>query len=230
MSKIVALVPARSGSKGIADKNILTVDGTPLLGLAIKAAQAASLISNVYLSTDSPEYAEIGISYGASVPCLRKSGFSDHSRDLDVLKDFIINFDGTAEFIVYLRPTSPDRTPEMIDQAILQFRASQPFFDSLRSVVIFPHTGFKTATINSTGALCCLYNPDLSADSYTSWQIPRQELPTLYKTDGRVDILSSAAIKRDFLYGEKCMPFIINRPLIDIDSYEDFSIFKSNAC
>ena len=134
---IVALIPARSGSKRVPDKNIRPLAGHPLMAYSIAAALESGVFADVVVSTDSPQYAEIARHYGAEIPFMRPDAIAgDTSPDIEWvadtlarLKDAGRNYDGFS----ILRPTSPFRLPQTIRRAWRIF-ATQEGVDSLRAV------------------------------------------------------------------------------------------------
>ena len=153
-SQVVAIIPARSGSKGLIDKNIASVGGHPLLAFSIIAARLAG-IETVILSTDSEEYAAIGRQFGAETPFLRPAEFStDTSSDLDFMKHAMVALqdsnDITAEFWVHLRPTTPLRDPTVIERAIVEI-AKRSNGTSLRSAHVAIESPFKWFLRDSDG-------------------------------------------------------------------------------
>ena len=145
--EVLALIPARSGSKSIKDKNIRIVGGKPMLVHSIEHALASKLVTRVILSTDSEEYARIGREAGAEVPFLRPAEFAaDDSLDIDVfehaLKWLKENEGYEPDIIVHLRPTFPTRNPEDIDK-IVELLLDHPEADCVRSVAEAKDTPFK---------------------------------------------------------------------------------------
>lgn len=132
--KMVGLIPARSGSKRVSGKNVRSLGGHPLLAYSISAALDSGVFSRVILSTDSEEYAEIGLKYGAEVPFLRPSEHAqDHSRDFDWIHHLLENLKPFPDAFSILRPTSPFRKAETIERAFAEF-STDPTADSLRAV------------------------------------------------------------------------------------------------
>jgi len=123
--KVVALIPARGGSKGIKKKNIYMVQGKPLIGYTIEAALACPYIDDVYVSTDSEEIQEISIKYGALAPFIRPKYLSgDTTKSIDVVMHFIDYLSASGkeyDILVFLQPTSPLRDGEDISNAIKQY-------------------------------------------------------------------------------------------------------------
>ena len=137
MTKAVAFIPARSGSKRVVDKNIRRIGGHPMIAYAIASAVESGVFDDVVVSTDSEEYARIARHYGASVPCLRPADFaSSTASDIDWVEHMIDHL--AAEGRSYdcfsiLRPTSPFRQVETIRRAWQQFSEAQGV-DSLRAI------------------------------------------------------------------------------------------------
>ena len=166
-SEIWAIIPARSGSKAVPDKNIMKLDGHPLIAYSIVAAKKCSYIDRVIVSTDSKEYGEIALEYGAEVPFLRPSEISsDSSTDLQFFQHALDWFrkysDCSPEYFVHLRPTTPIRDSEIIDDAILSFKNSN--HSALRSVHKMSDTSYKTFEVED-GKLKMLFDGGFDIES-----------------------------------------------------------------
>jgi len=137
MAKIVAFIPARSGSKRVIDKNIRRIGGHPVIAYAITTALKSGVFDEVVVSTDSEEYARIARHYGASVPCLRPAEFaSSTSSDIDWVEHMIGHLaeqGRSYDCFSILRPTSPFRQVDTIQRAWEQFKAAEGV-DSLRAI------------------------------------------------------------------------------------------------
>lgn len=145
--EVLALIPARSGSKSIKDKNIRIVGGKPMLVHSVEHAQASKLVTRVILSTDSEEYARIGRDAGAEVPFLRPAEFAaDDSLDIDVFEHalkWLKEKEGyVPDILVHLRPTFPTRNPADIDKMVTLL-LDHPEADCVRSVAEAKDTPFK---------------------------------------------------------------------------------------
>lgn len=129
--KFIAVIPARSGSKGFIDKNIMTLNGSPLFSHSIRFAKKLSFIDDVLFLTDSNEYAKLAIKYGASVPYIRSSqSSSDQSMEEDILSELAIKMNFSDEtYILWLRPTHPLRDIEKFEEAYSMF--NNEIFDSV---------------------------------------------------------------------------------------------------
>lgn len=117
--RVLAVIPARGGSKGIPRKNLADLAGRPLIAWTIAAALASKYLDRVIVSTDDREIADASVEHGADVPFLRPAALAtDTSPTIDVLLHAIETLDDTFDIVVTLQPTSPLRTPELIDRAI----------------------------------------------------------------------------------------------------------------
>jgi len=219
--EVLALIPARGGSKGIPRKNLITVAGKPLIAYSIEQALASRWITRTIVSTDDEEIAAVSRQYGAEVPFLRPSEFArDQSLDLDVFKHALTwlrdQVGYTCEIVVHLRPTGPVRRVEIIDQAI-QLMLDHPEADALRSVSVPDQTPYKMWRIEH-GTLQPLLGVEGVAEPYC---MPRQSLPQIYWQNGYVDIIRPAAIlEHSLMAGKTILPFITHEPILELDYRE----------
>ena len=145
--RILALVPARGGSKGLPHKNILPLGGHPLIAWSIAAGLQTETVSRVVCSTDDPEIAAVAARYGAEVPFLRPGELAlDETLDLPVFQHALEWFEREegwrADLVVQLRPTSPLRFPGQVDEAV-RLLLSTPEATGVRSVIPAPANPFK---------------------------------------------------------------------------------------
>ena len=202
--EVLALVPARSQSKGIPDKNIADFCGKPLLAYAIEQARACPLVGRVIVSTDSERYAEIARGFGAEAPFLRPPEISrDESTDLECFQHalgWLERRDGRVPALcVHLRPTHPNRTPEQIARAITLLR-EHPEWDSVRSVVPAPKSPFKMWFPRPDGTM----EPAVKGELKDAHSLPRQTLPTAYLSNGSVDVIRARTIlEKGSIAGER---------------------------
>lgn len=186
---ILAVIPARQGSKSIPHKNIRSVAGKPLLAYSIEHALASRRITRTMVSTDSEYYASIARSFGAQVPFIRPESISgDHSTDLEVFQHalhWLQTHEGyVPDICVHLRPTSPIRNVEDID-AMIELLENNPDLDSVRSVVENIETPFKMWFRNEQGIL----SPVIQTDIREAYNQPRQKLPVTYLQNASVDVV-----------------------------------------
>jgi len=215
--KIIAIIPARSGSKSIRNKNIKTLVNKPLIAWSIEACLKSKQISKIYVSTDSKKYANIAKKFGPVEILYRPKNLStDHSTDYEMIKHAISNIDYEYEFIAHIRPTSPLRKLRDLDSAIKGFKKSK--FDSLRSVHEMPETSYKSVEIIN-GELKSLKNLKLNMDELNA---PRQNFSKTYSPNGVIDIYKKKfVIKNKLLFGKKVKAFETSFSP-EIDSIEDF--------
>lgn len=223
---IVAIIPARSGSKGVPGKNINPLGGFPLIAYSIAIAKMIPDIDRVIVSTDSEEYANIARQYGAEVPFLRPQSISeDKSSDLDfmlhAMQWFQENEKESFEFWMHLRPTTPLRAPEVV-QAAIDLMLKSPEATSLRSGHLAPESPFKWFMKDEKD-----YFVGLKEDfTPASVNLPRQSFPPVYVPDGYVDIVrSSCVLSTNSLHGDKMLVF--ESPVCsEIDTQDDFNYIE----
>ena len=223
MKGIVALIPARSGSKGVPNKNIRMLGGHSLLEWSIAASLKTSLIDRVIVSTDSEEYAALARTLGAEAPFLRPTSISgDRSTDYDFVLhalDWLASEEGEPDFIVHIRPTTPIRDPMRIDGGIRELIA-KPHATALRSVHEMPESAYKTFEIAEGGQLKRLGSSDTALDSANN---ARQQFPNTYQANGYVDVLATRFIRRaHLLHGDHVIPWI-TPVVVEVDTEDDFA-------
>tara|TARA_B100001094_G_C18110623_1_gene760940 strand:+ start:480 stop:1247 length:768 start_codon:yes stop_codon:yes gene_type:complete len=220
---ILALIPARGGSKGVLRKNIKKINNIPLIAYSINIARQIPLISRVIVSTDDEEIAQISRNYGAETPFIRPHNIAeDLSLDYDVFEHTLSwlrdNESYVPDYIIHLRPTSPFRKKDIIENAIQTF-IENPHFNSLRSVSLCTKTPYKMWSIYNNELVPLLKNKQFD-EPYNQ---PRQLLPKTYWQNGYIDITKPDTIfNQKNMCGKKILPFIIDDKITDIDSEEDF--------
>lgn len=219
--KVLAIVPARSGSKGVKDKNVRMLGDKPLLAYSISVAKQSKLISELVISTDSEEYAQVARAYGAEVPFLRPEALStDKAASIDVIihvLEFYQQHGKSFDAVCLLQPTSPFRPVGLVDQAIEQFVKTNA--DALVSVLPVPHE-YNPHWTFEPNAENMLHIATGEADIIKR----RQDLPTAYYRDGSIYITKSEVIlEKRSLYGSK-LSYIVNDPAfyVNIDTENDW--------
>ena len=218
--KILAIIPARSGSKSIKDKNIIDFKGKPLIYYSIRAALKSKLINKVIVSTDSKKYQKISKSFGAEAPFLRPKKYStDVSVDYDYILHcvkFLLKKDYSPDIVVLLRPSSPNRDSKIIDMGIKFFIRNLKNYDSMRSVSKFNQPPQKLFMIKN-GKLKGFFDKILKGEYHAQ---PRQKFPKTYLPNGYIDIFKpNFFLKYKKLHG-KILPFI-TKDILDIDEKKD---------
>jgi CMP-N,N'-diacetyllegionaminic acid synthase len=174
--RVLALVPARGGSKGIPDKNLLLLGGRPLLGWTAAAARASAHLDQVVLSTDSQRIADVGAQVGLDVPWLRPAALAlDSTPAIDVVEHALDALPG-FDVLVLLQPTSPLRTGTDIDAAVRRVVAGAPCCVSLTKPAHGPAWMFTLGPGDAMEQLI----PELALPAR------RQELPAVYALNGAV--------------------------------------------
>jgi YrbI family 3-deoxy-D-manno-octulosonate 8-phosphate phosphatase len=223
--EILALIPARGGSKSIPRKNIKPLAGYPLLAYSIAAALQSRLVTRTIVSTDDEEIDRIAQSFGAEAPFLRPSKYAlDNTPDFPVFTHALgwlkENESYQPDIVVQLRPTSPLRPPGCVDQAV-QTLMDHPEADSVRGVIPSGQNPYKMWRINDQGRM----SPLLSIPGIKEpFNTPRQELPQTYWQTGHIDAIRiSTILEKSSLNGEIIYPLLIDpRYAVDIDTQRDW--------
>lgn len=220
--KILALIPARGGSKGIPRKNIIKLCKKPLIAYAIEQALSSKFINRVIVSTEDDEIAGISVKYGAEVPFKRPIEFAqDLSPDIDVFRHALQwlkeNEGYVPDIILNHRTVYPIRDVKVIDKAIELF-INNPDADSLRSVCLPTQTPYKMWTIVGK-----YMEPLLPLTEFAeSFNMPRQMLPKVYWQFGYVDMVRTEVItQKGKMSGDRILPFVIEDEGVDLDHEED---------
>lgn len=224
-TKVLAIIPARGGSKSIPRKNIKLLKGVPLIAHSIAAALNAQSVDRVIVSTDDEEIAGIARLWGAQVPFIRpKELAEDDTPDLPVfehalkwLKDYE-NY--IPDVIVQIRPTSPFRPKDLIDRAVEMLLADKKA-DSVRSIVSSNQNPYKMWSISEKGYMDPLLKLSGVAEAYNQL---RQKLPVTYWQTGHVDVMRFKTLQKSSMSGKKILPLIL-KPVyaIDIDTEADWN-------
>ena len=226
---VLAVIPARGGSKGIKMKNLVIFKGLPLLAHSIMHAKSSKLITRVIVSTDDDEISRVALSYGAEVPFLRpKELAEDHVLDLPVFEHalkFVREKENyMPDIVVHLRPTAPYRKPDWIDESI-RLLIEHPDADSVRSVSQPEKHPYRMFTIKSDGYL----DPIMKHLHPVPYLLRRQDLPEVYYYNCVIDVTRPATIfDKTSMTGDHILPYIMNpEDVIDIDSPRDLKIAES---
>ncbi len=216
--KNVAIIPARSGSKRLKDKNIKLLNGKPLLAYSIEAALQAEIFDQVMVSTDSEEYSEIAKAYGAQVPFLRSErNSSSQASSWDMVRevlDFYRNKGMEFESFCLLQPTSPLRNVDDIQDAYRLFEERKAV--SVISVCETEHSPLWCGHLDGEGSL----EGFVSEENISQ----RQELKPFYRINGAIYIVNIKEFeKNSFLYRKGSYAYIMEQKRsVDIDDIQDF--------
>jgi YrbI family 3-deoxy-D-manno-octulosonate 8-phosphate phosphatase len=224
--EVLAIIPARGGSKGIPRKNIRSFAGHPLIAFSISAGLQAAAVTRVILSTDDEEIAEVGRRYGAETPFLRPAEFAqDQTLDLPVFQHALdwlqANENYCPDVVVQLRPTSPIRPLGLVDEAV-QLLLANPEAGSVRGVVPAGQNPHKMWRIDPlSGRMQSLLDVPGVPEPYNA---PRQILPPVFWQTGHIDAIRPAVIRGGSMSGEVILPVMIDPAYtVDIDTPKDWA-------
>lgn len=221
------IIPARSGSKSIINKNIQLINNKPLIAYSLLAAKKNRHFKKIIFSSDSIKYFNIAKKYSNFFFHKRNKKISqDNVAEIKVLQDFIKIYSKKNEFLpeffVSFRPTSPIRYQKTINKALKIFKNKVKKYTGLRSVNVMSETSFKTYRIVEK-KLCALVKKDFNIEKYN---LPRQNYPKTYEANGIIDIYKTKNILNGSGLGNKVFPFIVNDINSDIDDLDDFEYVK----
>jgi CMP-N,N'-diacetyllegionaminic acid synthase len=215
--KIIAIIPARGGSKGLPGKNIRLLNNKPLLNWTIDAAKGSKYIDNVILSSDDEKIMAVALEAGCKVPFVRPDYLStDKATSIDVVKHAISNIKESYEIIILLQPTSPFRTSKhSVDALYLMIKMNKNSIVSVTLANKKPEWMYRVD--NQSNKMEPVMSGDFS-------QIRRQEIEDSYVLNGAIYVVESSAFLRheSFLLQETIACKMDKISSIDIDSYEDF--------
>ncbi len=223
--EVLAIIPARGNSKSIPRKNIKEFAGYPLIAYSIAAALQAETVTRVIVSTDNEEIASVARDFGAEVPFLRPAEFAqDQTADLPVFEHALTwlneNEKYESDVVIQLRPTSPVRPKNCIDNAV-SILLSHPDADCVRGVVLAGQNPYKMWHIQPDGTLKPILTVEGVREAYNA---PRQELPPVYWQTGHIDAIRPETIlKKKSMTGDVIYPLIIDPSYtVDIDTMTDW--------
>lgn len=219
---MIALIPARGGSKGLPRKNVKELCGKPLIAYTIEAALSSKYISDVYITTDDLEIAEVSRRFGAKVPFLRPEELaSDHAKAIDAyiytIDRLIDEFQIEVTDFVVLLPTSPLRDSNEINEAVELFYDKKA--ETVISVVASEHPPTWYKTVSSDGRLHDYFTG-------TDNSLNRQEADKTYLPNGAIYIFDYKALKNNYAYyNANTYAYIMDKhKSVDIDTLMDFRI------
>ena len=220
---ILALIPARAGSKGLPGKNMRRVNGIPLVGYTLQAALGSKYINEVYLSSDDYETLSYGTEIGAMSVLRPPEYSSDDASAASVVEHFFRNLSERLlkknPYIVYLQPTSPLRTVKHIDEALNEM--IEQGSNKLVSVTKLAKSPFKSFLVDQDGHLQALFGEEMTNQR-------RQDIPPVYAANGAMYVfLYSDFKKKNSFPSNGAYPYIMSEEdSLDIDTLEDLKVFR----
>jgi N-acylneuraminate cytidylyltransferase len=225
---VLAIIPARGGSKGIPRKNLAELRGKPLVAHSIAHALAANRVTRTIVSTDDEEIRRVAIAHGAEAPFLRPAALAgDAVLDQPVFQhalEFLRDTENyRPDFIVHLRPTTPLRKPEWLNEAV-ELLMQDPRADSVRSVSLPTAHPYRVFRLGEAGYL----EPIMRHEHPEPFLLRRQDLPALYYYNCVVDVTRpTTVLDKQSMTGERILPFIIDPDQVfDVDSARDLEIVR----
>lgn len=217
----IAIIPARSGSKGLKDKNIKDLCGKPLMAYSIEAAIKSNVFDEVMVSTDSTVYADIAKNYGARVPFLRSDfASSDSASTWDAIVEVIQGYKKLGErfdSVCILQPTSPLRTANHIVEAYETFYSKKA--ESVVSVCLTDHSPLWENILPKDDCMDGFLSREINADDR------RQDLEDFYRINGAIYICGINEALTFDLYNKGCYAYKMSRKeSVDIDDDDDFEL------
>ncbi len=227
MTEVLALIPARGGSKGIPRKNIRSFCGYPLIAYSIAAGLQAQTVTRVLVSTDDEEIAAVARASGAETPFLRPAEFAqDKTTDLPVfvhaLQWLEQNESYRPDVVVQLRPTSPIRPVGLVDEAV-RILLKHPEADSVRGIVPAGQNPHKMWRL--PGGIDSPMKNLLDVEGIEEpYNAPRQILPDIYWQTGHIDAIRPSAILNGSMSGSNIYPLLIDPNFtVDLDNLRDWA-------
>lgn len=222
-NRIIAIIPARGGSKSIPRKNIKLLGGYPLIAYSIAAGLGAQHVDRIIVSTDDEQIARIAKQWGAEAPFIRPVDLAeDEVTDLPVFEHAVRwleeNENYRADIVIQLRPTSPFRPQFCVDQAI-ELLLSEPRADSVRGVTPSGQNPYKMWRIENNRML-----PLLNGKHKEPYNMPRQQLPPTFWQTGHIEVIRyETLMNKQSMTGDYIMPFVIDPKFaIDLDTLQQW--------
>lgn len=223
--KVLGIIPARAGSKRVPNKNIKLLNGKPLIQYTIDTAKNSDLLTDVVVSTDSKEYAEVIKKLGGRIPELRPGNIAtDKTPDKPVIMHMLDWFkqNENKEFdaVVLLRPTTPFKTAQLIDDVIKKSIDLQNGATSIRTVTVVEGINHPYWMYQDNNGIASPLIKGKSAKEYYQSQM----LPEVYRLNGVVDLIfTKTLLEFEDLYGDKINLHKIEENMsLDIDTQKDF--------
>lgn len=221
--RVLALVPARGGSKGLPRKNVRPLGGKPLVAWPIEAALASTLVDRVVLTTDDEEIAECGRAAGADVPFMRPPALAaDTASSIDVVfhaLEELAKTDPPYDYIVLLEPTSPFTEGADIDAALAELHAGRDAGDAMVGVALseISHPAYSVER-RPDGTLKPCFAPDFAHLAR------RQDLSEVFFLEGSLYLTDAEAFRRErSFYHKRTLPYVVPRwKALEIDALIDF--------
>lgn len=220
--KVIAIIPARGGSKGIPMKNIKLFREKPLIAWSIELAKQCNIINRIIVSTDDEDIANVSREYGAEVIDRPKEISQDLSTDYECMEHCLeyIGYEN-ADIIIQLRPTYPTRKLVHLDNCIKMYIENMNDYDSLRTIIEYNKSPYKMYNIKNNILVPLFQEVNGIKEPYNNC---RQILPKTYLHNGYIDVFKAKIIKnKQSITGDNILPYLMNKTEYhDIDTEHDW--------
>jgi N-acylneuraminate cytidylyltransferase len=226
--EVLAIIPARGGSKRIPRKNILELGGKPLIAHTIAHGKDSKHITRVIVSTEDEEIAAVAKEWGADVPFIRPLEFAqDDTPDFPVFRHALLHLEKTESYVpdivVQLRPTSPLRKVEDIDRAI-EMLINNPDADSVRTIMVAEPSPYKMYTLDDAGYVTPLLKAPGTAEGYNG---PTQALPKAYRHIGTADVMwPKTILEKNSISGTNILGCLVSEAYTGIDTPQNWEYYE----
>tara|TARA_Y100000816_G_C25928411_1_gene484110 strand:+ start:44 stop:790 length:747 start_codon:yes stop_codon:yes gene_type:complete len=224
---VCAIVPARSGSKTIKNKNILKLNGYPMLAYSIVAAKKSKLVDKVVFSSDLTKYLKIAKKYKPDILHHRsRQNSSSKARDIDFLNEIYMYLkkkeNYNPQIFALIRPNTPTRIVKDIDDSIKFFLKNYNFYTGLRSISQMSETSYKTFYLKNK-KLCSVIGNKFNIENLNR---PKEDFKNTYYGNGCIDLIKTSNLSKGITHGNKVYGFITKNIYIDVDYKNDIKLAK----
>jgi N-acylneuraminate cytidylyltransferase len=227
--KVIVIIPARSGSKGIKNKNIKIIKGKPMIDYTIEYAKKSKIVDQIVVSTDSQKYLNKIRKYNLIYEVLRKKKLSkDLVQDFPVIKDALfkseIFFKTKFDYIILLRPTSPFREKNLIENS-LKLLVSKKKASSVRAMhIVKQHPYRQWKYMNNK-----IFVESILSKIKEPFNLPRQSLPQFFFQTGDIETIKRSTILQGSISGKYVLPLFVKKQSIDVDNLIDLKRLNKNV-
>lgn len=227
--KVIVIIPARSGSKSIKNKNIIKIKGKPMIEYTIEYAKKSKIVDCIVVSTDSQKYLNKIKKYNLKYEILRKKKLSkDLVQDFPVIKDALtkseIFFKTKFDYIILLRPTSPFREKNLIEKS-LKLIVNNKKASSVRAMTKAEQHPFRQWKYQNNSIFIKSFFPKI----IEAYNLPRQMLPGSFFQTGEIETIKRSTILKGSISGRYILPLFIKKKSVDVDFLADLKKLNNNV-